>query len=97
LRSQENQTRLAVLKAWRMLTVSEKQVSSHQLAVAQAEEAQRLILKRYKGGVATTTEVLSSQARLDKARANLVNSQFETNIQKANLRLATGAMSLEQL
>jgi outer membrane protein TolC len=97
LRSQENQTRLAVLKAWRTLQVAEKQVTSNQLAVKQAEEAQRLIMKRYKGGIATMTEVLASQAQLDKARANLVNAVFEKNIQKATLRLETGTMSVEQL
>lgn len=97
LRSKENQTRLEVLKAWRTLKVSQKQVKSHQLAVEQAEEAQRLIMKRYKSGVSTITEVLASQAQLDKARADLVNSKFETNIQKATLRLATGAMNADLL
>lgn len=97
LRSQENKTRLEVLKAWRSLKVAEKQVKSHKLAVEQAEEAQRLTMKRYKGGIATMTEVLASQAQLDKARAILVNAVFEKNIQKAKLRLETGTMSVEQL
>ncbi|MGC9386304.1 MAG: TolC family protein [Hydrogenovibrio sp.] len=97
LRSQENKTRLEVLKAWRSLKVAEKQVKSHKLAVEQAEEAQRLIMRRYKGGIATMTEVLASQAQLDKARAILVNAVFEKNIQKAKLRLETGTMSVEQL
>lgn len=97
VRSQENQVRHAILKAWRTLQVVEKQVYSHQLAVEQAEEAQRLILKRYKGGIATMTEVLASQAQLDKARAELVQSLYEQNIQKAKLRLETGSMRLDQL
>lgn len=97
VRSQENQVRHAILKAWRTLKVVEKQVYSHQLAVKQAEEAQRLILKRYKGGIATMTEVLASQAQLDKARAELVQSLYEQNIQKAKLRLETGSMRLDQL
>jgi len=97
VRSQENQTRHAILKAWRTLQVVERQVYSHQLAVEQAEEAQRLILKRYKGGIATMTEVLASQAQLDKARAELVQSLYEQNIQKAKLRLETGSMRLDQL
>ncbi|KUJ73068.1 transporter [Thiomicrospira sp. WB1] len=97
LQSKTNQTRLAVRKAWRMLKVAEKRVVSNELAVAQAEEAQRLIMKRYKGGIATMTEVLANQAQLDKARADLVKSQYEKNIQKAKLRLETGAMSLAQL
>lgn len=97
LRSQENQTRLAVLKSWRTLKVAEKQVASNRLAVEQAEEAQRLIMKRYKNGVSTMTEVLASQAQLDKARADLVQSIFEKNIHKAKLRLETGVMSIDQL
>ncbi|MDR9498122.1 MAG: TolC family protein [Hydrogenovibrio sp.] len=97
LQSKMNQTRLAVKKAWRMLQVAEKRVVSNELAVAQAEEAQRLIMKRYKGGIATMTEVLANQAQLDKARADLVKSQYEKNIQKATLRLETGAMTLARL
>jgi len=97
LRSQENQTRLAVLKSWRTLKVAEKQVASNRLAVEQGEEAQRLIMKRYKNGVSTMTEVLASQAQLDKARANLVQSVFEKNIHKAKLRLEAGVMSVDQL
>lgn len=97
LQSKENQTRLMVLKAWRNLQVSEKQSESNKLAVGQAEEAQRLIMKRYKNGVATITEVLASQAQLDKSRADLVRSSFEINIQKAQLRLATGTMDMRDM
>lgn len=97
LRSKENMTRLEVLKAWRTLKVVEKRVRANELAVSQAEEAQKLIMKRYEGGVATITEVLASQAQLDKTRADLVQSKFETNTQKARLRLSTGTMSLDQL
>ncbi|BBN60338.1 TolC family protein [Hydrogenovibrio marinus] len=97
LQSKENQTKLMVLKAWRSLQVAEKQRDSNKLAVGQAEEAQRLIMKRYKNGVATMTEVLASQAQLDQSRADLVRSTFEINIQKAQLRLATGTMDMRDL
>ncbi|MBD3822453.1 MAG: TolC family protein, partial [Thiotrichales bacterium] len=97
LQSKENQTKLMVLKAWRSLQVAEKQRDSNKLAVGQAEEAQRLIMKRYKNGVATMTEVLASQAQLDQSRADLVRSTFEINIQKAQLRLATGTMDMHDL
>ena len=97
LRSKESQSRLEVLKSWRMLKVAESQFSSNKLAVSQAEEAQRLVLKRHKGGVATITEILASQAQLDKSRADLVRSQYEINLQKAKLRLATGSMKHQQL
>ncbi len=92
LRVKENKTRLAVLKAWRMLQVVKNQYHSNKLAVAQAEEAQRLVLIRYKGGVATITEILASQAQLDKTRADLVRTQYDINLQKARIRLTTGSM-----
>lgn len=93
----ENKTRLDVLTAWRILNVAKKRFASNKLAVKQAEEAQRLILKRHKGGVATMTEVLASQAQLDKTRADLVKSQFDINVQKAKIKLAIGSMSLKQI
>ncbi|MDG6779054.1 TolC family protein [Thiomicrorhabdus sp. zzn3] len=97
LRSQENQVRLNLITAWNNLDVAKKQVHVNQLAVEQAEEAQRLVLKRYKNGVATMTEVLASQALLDKARAEVVAATYEKNIQTATLRLQTGTMQLELL
>ena len=95
--AQENQVRLDVLSNWQKMQVALKQVQADKLSVAHAAEAQDLIVKRYEGGVATMTEVLSSQTQLDKAKANLVSAEFEVNIYKAKLRLATGTMSLAQL
>ena len=93
----ENTTKLSLLKSWRMLNVAKKQAISNRLSVEQAEEAQRLVLKRHKGGVATITEVLASQTQLDKTRADLVNSTFEINVQKAKIKLATGLMNLNEI
>lgn len=97
VRSEENKTRLEVLTAWKSLQVAIKQANSQRVAVGQAEEAQRLVMKRYEGGIATMTEVLVSQAQLDKVRADLVKTQYEMNVYKAQLRLATGTLSLAQL
>jgi len=91
-KSQQNKTRLEVMTSWRNLSVAQKEKKSRLLAVQQASEAQRLIMKRYKNGVSTITELLASQARLDKTRADLVKAEFESNIEKAKLRLATGTM-----
>ena len=93
----ENKTKLSLLKSWRMLNVAKKHAISNKLSIEQAEEAQRLVLKRYKGGVATITEVLASQTQLDKTRADLVNSTFEINVQKAKIKLATGLMNLNEI
>jgi len=97
LQSKRNEVRLKVLTAWRNLKVAQKQQNMNQVSVAQAEEAQRLIMKRYKNGVSTMTEVLATQAQLDKARADLVKSNYDVNVQKAQLRLLTGTMSLSSL
>ncbi|VAW49771.1 Outer membrane protein, RND efflux system precursor [hydrothermal vent metagenome] len=97
LRAQENAVRLDVLLNWQKMQVAQKQVQTDVLAVEYATEAQNLVVKRYEGGLATMTEVLASQTQLDEAKAELVTAQFNVNIYKAKLRLATGTMSLEQL
>lgn len=96
-KAKEQEIRLELLKAWREYQTSQKKVASNKAAVEYAEEAQGLIARRYETGVATMTEVLASQTQLDKARAELVNAEYSANIQKAQLRLATGQMSLEQI
>ncbi len=97
LRSKENQLRLEVMTSWNKLDIADKQVRVNELAAEQAEEAQRLVLKRYKNGVATITEVLAGQALLDKARAEVVSATYDRNVQAAKLRLNTGTMTLAQL
>jgi outer membrane protein TolC len=92
----ENKIKLEILKAWRMLNVAKKRFISNKLSVEQSKEAQRLILKRHRGGVATIAEVLAGQTQLDKTRADLVSSKYEINLQKAKIKLAIGAMNLEQ-
>ncbi|HEY9018962.1 TolC family protein [Thiomicrospira sp.] len=97
LRSEERAVRLNLLKAWRQYQNELKKVESNKAAVNYAAEAQSLIARRYETGVSTMTEVLASQAQLDKARAELANAEYAMNIQKAQLRLATGRMQLDQM
>ena len=95
--SMENEVKFEIMQAWRRLGVAKEQVASSKLTVEQAEEAQLLVQKRYENGVATFTELLAAQTQLDKARAELVASEFEVNVQKAKLRLAAGSMDVKQL
>lgn len=97
LRAEEQAVRLNLLKAWRQYQNELKKVESNKAALNYAAEAQSLIARRYETGVSTMTEVLSSQAQLDKARAELANAEYAMNIQKAQLRLATGRMQLDQM
>lgn len=97
VKAEENRVRLEVQTFWHKLVVAQKEVQADILAVQHATEAQALIVKRYEGGVSTITEVLTSQTRLDEAKAELVSAKFDVNIYKAKLRLATGTMDMNQL
>ena len=97
LKSHENKLRLEVLSTWRKLEIAKKQVGSSVLAVQQADEAQNLIMKRYKNGVSTITEVLAGETQLGKARADLVSAQYDVNVLKARLLLLTGRMDVQRI
>lgn len=97
LRSKENKLRMDIITAWHKLDIAKKQVAVNLQAEEQADEAQRLVLKRYNNGVATITELLAGQALLDKARAEVVSAKFDRNVQAANIRLNTGTMTLAQM
>ncbi|WP_321326458.1 TolC family protein [Thiomicrorhabdus sp.] len=97
VKSQENTLRLDVLTSWRKLQIAKKQVQSNVLAVQQATEAQSLIMKRYKNGVSTITEVLAGETQLDRARADLVSSRYDVNVLKAKLLLLTGRMDIARI
>ncbi|MGA7179076.1 MAG: TolC family protein [Thiobacillaceae bacterium] len=86
-----------VADAWRKAEEAEQRVSARKLAVDQAEEAQRIISKRYENGVATIVELLGGQAQLDKARADLVAAHYELKVQRAAARLAAGHLQPDQL
>jgi len=96
-KSHENKVRLDVLTAWRKLEVAKKQVQSNVLAVQQADEAQKLIMKRYKNGVSTITEVLAAGTQLDKARADLVSAEYDVNVFKAKLLLSSGRLDINRI
>ena len=95
LEARKNKLRMEIFKAWRTLKVAERQVTTSSLAVDQATEAQELIKRRFENGVATVTEVLASQTQLDKANADLVSAEYEVNVQRAQLRLLTGTITIK--
>ncbi|MDE2088646.1 MAG: TolC family protein [Gammaproteobacteria bacterium] len=97
VRQAEDQLLVQIAKTWRAARAATRRVTAEKLAVQQAEEAQRLIALRYQGGVATLSELLSGQARLDKARAELVKARYEQAVQRAALLLATGRLDLDRL
>lgn len=97
LRQAEEGLRFQVADAWRGAAEAASRVEARGAAVAQAEEAQRLVLKRYENGVTTMVEVLAAQAQLDKARAEQVAARYQLALQRAALRLAVGKLDSDQL
>ena len=93
----EEGVRFQVADAWRGSAEAESRVNARADAVAQAEEAQRLVAKRYENGVTTMVEVLAAQAQLDKARAEEVAAHYQLTIQRSALRLAVGKLNDDQL
>jgi outer membrane protein TolC len=74
-----------VHEAWLRRVEAEKRREVASSAVAAAEEATRLLAKRFDNALATMVELLDAQSALNQARANLVESD-------ANLMLATGRL-----
>lgn len=97
LNKAENGIAYQVVDAWRRADEAQGRVMARELAVSQAEEAQRIVQKRYASGVTTITELLAAQAQLDKTRADLVAARYELKVQRANARLATGRLQPDLL
>lgn len=74
-----------VQEAWLRRDEAEKRREVAGSAVAAAEEAVRLLGKRFDNALATMVELLDAQSALNQARANLVESE-------ASLSLATGRL-----
>lgn len=88
----ENGIAYQVADAWRRADEAQRRVAARERAVSQAEEARRIVEKRYAGGVTTITELLAAQAQLDKTRADRVAAGYELKVQRANARLASGRL-----
>ncbi len=72
-------------------------MKSRELAVKQAEEAQRLLRLRYDNGVETLTGLLRGQAELDRIRAELVQARYDEAVERAALWLALGKLELSNI
>ena len=93
LQQARNQLRLQLDSAWRDVKLAAERVKVRELAIAQAEEAERLERLRYEKGVSTMTELLAVQAELDKARSDLVAARYQQIMQRAGLLLALGQLT----
>lgn len=74
-----------VYEAWHKRAEAEKRLSVASSSLASADEAFRLLSKRFDNALATIAELLDAQSSLNQSRANLVESE-------ANMMLATGRL-----
>ncbi|MEJ2059786.1 MAG: TolC family protein [Gammaproteobacteria bacterium] len=95
LHEMRNKLTLQVDKAWRDAQLADERVQVKSLAVEQAEEAERLERLRYEKGISTLTNLLSAQAQLDKARADLIAAHYQQIMQRAGLQMAMGSLDLK--
>ena len=93
-RLQEEDARLAARQAadgaLRALTTAETAIEIAQEAVGLAEEDLRAIRERYRVGVATVLDVVTSQIALDQARVNLVGARYDYVTARAELEAVLG-------
>ncbi len=97
LRQAEDEVGFMVAEARRRALEAASRIAAREAAVAQAEEAQRLIRRRYENGLTTVLDLLTGQAQLDRARAELVAARRDLAVARAELRRAVGILTLEQL
>jgi TolC family type I secretion outer membrane protein len=82
------ETRRAYLQAdsaWRRIHVARK-------AVAQAEEALRIVRNRYQNGLFTIVDLLNSELALQQAHTNHLRAIHDYKVSRANLMLAAGTL-----
>ena len=76
--------------ALRALATAETAIDIAEEAVRVAEEDLRVVRERYRVGVATALDVVTSQIALDQARVNLVGSRYDYVMARARLEAILG-------
>ena len=86
----QEQIQLDVRKAYNNLTAAEKNITTMQTAITQAEEEFRIAQVKYIEGVGTNMEVMDAQEKLLEAQTNYYTALYNYNTSKAQLDKAMG-------
>jgi outer membrane factor, OMF family len=87
-----NTLRYSVEQQFSTLQSNREQIKTSSQAQSQAEESLRLARLRYKAGVGTQTDVISSEDSLTQAKNNLITAVISYNQALAELRRAVGIL-----
>lgn len=88
----EEQLAAQIREGWRQALDAQRTRVERELAVQQAQEATRIVQRRYADGVGTLVDLQQSQAQLDRARADLILARHRVQVQRVALRLALGRL-----
>jgi outer membrane protein len=87
-----NQIRFEVVEAYQSYLSSRERLRLAAAAVAQAEEALRIVQDRHEVGLTTVTEVLRAQTARLRARLNVLGAQYDHYVSFGRVLLSTGAL-----
>jgi outer membrane protein TolC len=86
---------LEVRKAYLGLNAAAERVEVASTAVAEAEEAHRIIQNRHQAGLITITELLRSEAALTAARTRRLAAVYDHRVAAATLEHAAGTLAAD--
>lgn len=87
IKDTEDKMRLEVARRSRDLGTARAREDASRQALRHAAEATRLVKLRYEQGIATLNDLLDSQARLDRARADVTQAHYDALLARGALRL----------
>jgi outer membrane protein len=88
-----NQIRLEVIHSYRGYVTARERVKVAVGAVAQADEALRIVQDRYREGLTQITEVLRAETAFVRARLNLIAARYDTYVGYARILMASGRLT----
>ncbi len=87
---------LEVRQAFYRLVTARKQLDVTLRSVAQAEEALRLLKKRYENGLALMVELLGADTSLREARLEVARARFNTRLAASELKWRSGTLERDR-
>jgi outer membrane protein len=93
VKAMESAMALEVRNALVQCRVAAEHVSAAQAAVAQSEEGLRILKNRYEAGLATMTDLLSSETARSSARTGLSEAIYRQRLSYAQLEYVAGILS----